>query len=203
MAPAFRLRPRRTRGSSQHLGPVQLKTGVARSQGHKPIRSLGMQIGVQPGPLWGPQSLRLGPGRAIGCLCGAAWCRPVPVGAKELARGGEHRPITLSPGARGAGKAALVAQTCVSQGPVEGMQGGEMGGWGADGCPPGLGVRPAPGPRLRHMPLLAVRPPTVPQSLSSRTSEGGEGRGTFTDLASTPVTVCHVSGYVADAVPGG
>lgn len=91
------------------------------------------------GPLWGPQSLRLGPGRAIGCLCGAAWCRPVPVGAKELARGGGHRPITLSPGARGAGKAALVAQTCVSQGPVEGMQGGEMGGVGSGRVSPRSG----------------------------------------------------------------
>lgn len=115
-----------------------MKTGVARSQRHKPIRSLGMQIGVQPGPLWGPWSLRLGPGRAVGCLPGAAQCRSVPSasGAKELVGvGGEHRLITLSPGARGARKAALVAQTCGPQVPVEGMQGGEMGGRERTGVP--------------------------------------------------------------------
>lgn len=144
----------------------------------------------------GPRACHRVPVRCRLVPPGSGWCQ----GACE--RGGASPHHVIAWGKRSRESSAGRTDVRLT-GPCGRDAGRRNGGVGADGCPPGLGVRPAPGPRLRHMPLLAVRPPIVPQSLSSRTSEGGEGRGTFTDLASTPVTVCHVSGYAADAVPGG
>lgn len=181
-----------------------IKTGVASSQRQKPVWSLGMQIGVQPGP-WSPRESPSGPWPRH---LVSVWCPAPPVPQSfQVEWGGGVTPLCYPLGQKEPRKQCLSNRRVSHRSLWKGCR-AEKWGWGAYGVSPRSGPAACAWPTppshalACRVPPPHIAPPPAPQSLSSQTREGARGKDTFTNLTTTPVTVCHVSGCAVGSTAG-